>query len=223
MYLTYRNSELQFEFYFKVKSNHERWNPNQDNNYSLAMMMDQIFKYYMQKLTKFLPLKISISYLSQMTKPHQNLPEVPGEQESKGSMQPTSGNKSHTVIHQLMWHHGPVLHLMSDLLLLWEPLHIQTWNLLQIVARVMFYMFDLINKFIHGLKWGNLLETSHDTVNLDQSEIYIKLGMRLAWCICKTSWFYEVQVRFDVSWEFQETGACIPHAIREKMWASRHT
>jgi len=47
------NLELRFGFYFKVKRNLERWKPNQDDEY---LSDPEIF----------------VSYLSQMTKPHQN-------------------------------------------------------------------------------------------------------------------------------------------------------
>ena len=74
MYLTSENSELQFGFYFKDKKFLERWNPNLDDEYLSATMMDQnLSNTIMRKLTKFLPLEISVSYLSQMMKPHQNL------------------------------------------------------------------------------------------------------------------------------------------------------
>jgi len=62
MYLTSVNSELQFGFYSKVKKNQEKWNPNQDDEYSLDMMMDQnLSNIIMQKLTKYLPLEIFVS------------------------------------------------------------------------------------------------------------------------------------------------------------------
>ena len=74
MYLTSENSEHQYGFYFRDKKFLESWNPNLDNKYSSATMMDQnLSNIIMQKPTKFLPLKISISYLSQMMRPHQNL------------------------------------------------------------------------------------------------------------------------------------------------------
>lgn len=52
-YTKTENLELRFGFYFKVKRNHERWKPNQDDEYLSV-------------------LEIFVSYLSQMTKPHQN-------------------------------------------------------------------------------------------------------------------------------------------------------
>ena len=58
----------------------------------------------------------------------------------------------YTVIHWLMWHHRLTLHSTSDLLLLWGPLHINLWTLLQIAARVKLYLIDLINKFVHEVK-----------------------------------------------------------------------
>jgi hypothetical protein len=74
MYLTSENSEHQYGFYFRDKKFLERWNPNLDNKYSSATMMDQNpSNIIMWKHARFLPLEISISYLSQMTRPHQNL------------------------------------------------------------------------------------------------------------------------------------------------------
>ena len=63
MYLTSENSELQYGFYFKDKRSLEKWNPNQDNEYLSAMMMNQdLSNIIMQKPAKFLPLEISVSY-----------------------------------------------------------------------------------------------------------------------------------------------------------------
>src|SRR5271168_4603886 len=74
MYLTSENSDHQYGFYFTDKRSLERWNPNQDDEYSLATKMDQNpSNIIMRKLAKFLPLETSVSYLSQMMKPHQNL------------------------------------------------------------------------------------------------------------------------------------------------------
>jgi len=74
MYLTSENLELWYGFYFKDKKSLERWNPNRDNEYSSAMMMDQNpSNIIMRKLAKYLPLEITVSYLSQTPKPHQNL------------------------------------------------------------------------------------------------------------------------------------------------------
>ena len=74
MYLTFGNLERQFGFYFKVKTNQGRWNLNQNEEYLLVMMMDQnLSNITMQKPAKFLPLEISVSYLSQMITPHQSL------------------------------------------------------------------------------------------------------------------------------------------------------
>jgi hypothetical protein len=73
MYLTYENLELRFGFYFKVKRNLERWKPNQNDKYLSAMKMDQNpSNITTQKPAKYLCPKIFVSYLSQMTKPHQN-------------------------------------------------------------------------------------------------------------------------------------------------------
>jgi hypothetical protein len=73
MYLTSENLEHQYGFYFRDKKFLEKWNLNLDDEYSSAMMMDQNpSNIIMQKHTKFLPLEIFVSYLSQMTRPHQN-------------------------------------------------------------------------------------------------------------------------------------------------------
>src|SRR6266567_4999837 len=74
MYLTSEHSEHQFGFYFRDKKFLERWNPNLDDEYSSDTMVDQnLSNIIMRKHTKFLPLAIIISYLSQMMRPHQNL------------------------------------------------------------------------------------------------------------------------------------------------------
>src|SRR6266702_3077397 len=74
MYLTSENSEDQYGFYFRDKRFLERWNTNLDDEYSSDTKMDQnLSNIIMRKHAKFLPLAITVSYLSQMMRPHQNL------------------------------------------------------------------------------------------------------------------------------------------------------
>jgi len=76
MYLTSANSELQFGFYFKVKKNQEKWNLN-----PCKILTSRNFRFLSLTDTETPPEPMVIT------------PDMPGEGESEGSMQPISGNK----------------------------------------------------------------------------------------------------------------------------------